>query len=545
MSETIANLIFKEDLPTIAEIEARYPKRQLKEGAIVTRVAPSPTGFMHVGTLYAAMIPERLAHQSEGVFILRIEDTDKKRELEGAAELISSSLLHYDINFDEGVVNENKEIGEYGPYTQSFREKIYKAYIKELVIKGHAYPCFCSEDEISENVRIQNLHKITPGYYGKWAKCRTLTENEIIENINAGKPFVIRYKSQGDKNKKIRVVDVIKGKIDFPEYNLDIVIMKSDGIPTYHFAHLIDDRLMGTTLVLRGDEWLSSLPLHIQLFELMGWEAPQYGHIAPIQKLDEGNKRKLSKRKDPEANVTYYDEQGYPKDAVIEYLLNLANSNFEDWRKENPLTPNKEFKLDLGKLNVSGALFDFQKLDNIAKNVVGTYGAEKLFDEGLNWAKKYDEELANLMSENSEYVKDIFRIERENTDKVRKDIAKWSDIKNEILYFFDNQFNPNYEILSSYEKQDIKNIVNDFIVGFDMDDDKQTWFEKIKVLTDKNGFCSNMKEFKKNKEAYKGSVADVTKIIRILLTGREQSPDIHSIMQVMGKERTVSRLSKF
>ena len=542
----ITDLIFKDEhLPTIAEIEAKYPKRNLPENAIVSRVAPSPTGFMHIGTLYAALIPERIAHQSGGVFMLRIEDTDRKRELEGATELISSSLKHYGIKYDEGVLGEGNEFGDYGPYTQSERGKIYRAYVKEFLERGLAYPCFCTEEEIAEQTRRQDLMKITPGYYGKWAKCRTLTENEIIQNIESGKPYVIRYKSHGDKNKKMRVHDLIKGKVDFPEYDLDIVIMKSDRLPTYHFAHLIDDHLMGTTLVLRGDEWLSSLPLHIQLFKTMGWEPPKYAHIAPIQKMDGSSKRKLSKRKDPEANVMYYEEHGYPKDAVIEYLLNLANSSFEDWRRANPLLPNGDFKLDIKKLNVSGALFDFVKLDNISKNVIATYTAERLYDESLDWAKKYDTELYDVMLKKADYVKNIFRIERENVKKVRKDIGKWTDVRHEILYFMDDYFKPDYSPLASMEKDEIKRIVHDFMSTYDSSDTKDVWFDKIKDLTEKNGYASNMKEYKADPSKFKGSIADVTNVIRVLITGRTQSPDIYAVMQVLGKERTLSRLAKF
>jgi glutamyl-tRNA synthetase len=540
--------LFPESLPTSNEIEKRYPPRELKDGAMVTRIAPSPTGFMHIGGLYAALISERLAHQTDGVFYLRIEDTDKKREVEGASELITESLEHYGIKIDEGETTSKQEIGQYGPYKQSERAEIYKTYVKSLVEKGQAYPCFSTNEELEEMRNIQEAQSVRPGYYKQWAKWRDKSDQEVLRALEEGKKFVIRFKSDGDFNNKIFIKDVLLGDRELSENDQDIVIMKSDGLPTYHMAHIIDDHLMGTTHVIRGNEWLSSLPLHLQLFKAMDWQPPKYGHIFPIQKMEDSSKRKLSKRKDPEANVAYYDEQGYPEDAIIEYLLNLANSNFEDWRKANPNKSNQTFALTLEKLSSSsGPLFDFNKLNDISKEVVAKYSAEEVYGNVLNWAKKYDTELAKIMEENSEYTKRILDIERSDAIKVRKDIGKWSDVKKEIWYFFDQTFHltkeDTYHNLSGIDLRDVESIIKSFIESYNENDSKDEWFEKIKNISLEHSYAESAKAFKKSPEKYKGNVADVAKIFRVLLTGRTQTPDLYSIMQVMGKDRVLKRLS--
>ena len=548
MKAEIINKIFPNPLPTIEEIEAKYPPRQLPEGAKVTRVGPSPTGLMHIGNLIAALIPERLAHQSNGVFFLRIEDTDQKRKVDGAVDLILNSLYGYGIQNDEGPVLNGPEKGNYGPYFQSARKEIYQAYVKDWLEKDLAYPCFCTEEENEKNHALQVAQNARPGYHGGWARCRNLSEETVLQNLNEGKKFVIRFKSPGHYNKKIVIQDVLRGKREFPENDLDIVILKGDGLPTYHFAHLIDDHLMGTTHVIRGEEWLSSLPLHIQLFQAMGWKPPKYGHIAHVQKMDEnGNRRKFSKRLDPEAKLTYYSEKGYPKTALIEYLLNLANSNFEDWRRANPDKPYTDFELSLNKLNSSGALFDLVKLNSISKDVIGKMTAREIYDYALEWMKNYDVPFSEVMEKNKDYMIRIFNIEREGVKKVRKDIAVWSDVKNEVSYFFDDQFTLTtgeaYKLLSPLSVNHIMKIVNAFVENYDEADSKEVWFEKIKKIAEVNGFATDMKAYKAEPSNFKGSVADVAKVLRIFVTGKEQSPDLYAIMQVMGKDRVLKRLT--
>ena len=537
--------IFPNPLPSIDDILNKYKKRNLPEGSKVTRIAPSPTGFMHIGGIYTALICERVAHQSNGVFFLRIEDTDTKREVEGATKLICSSLSNYNILPDEGIDSNGQEFGDYGPYKQSERKSIYQAFIKYMLEQGKAYPCFATTEELDELRKKQELSGARPGYYSHWAKYRNLSETQILEKLDAGIPFVIRFKSEGNYNNKIVIQDGLKGKINFPENDLDVVIMKSDGLPTYHFAHVIDDTLMGTTHVIRGDEWLSSLPLHIQLFKALGFTPPKYTHISPIQKMDGDSRRKLSKRHDPEADVRYYDSVGYPKDAVIEYLLNLANSNFEDWRRNNPSKSYKDFNLELKKLSPSGALFDFVKLNNISKEIIAKMSAEELFTNSFEWAKQNDPELYSLMQQNSDYVKSILSIERTGAKNARKDIAKYSDIKEEIKYFFDDRFSISDDKIS--EIKDIpssKEIVKDYIEIFNETDTKQEWFNKMLTLSSKYGFAKNAKEYKLNPSNYKGDVSSVVKIFRILLTGKTQSPDLSEIQKTMGSTRVLNRLKQ-
>lgn len=536
--------IFPNTLPTVEEIEAKYKRRNLDDGAKVTRIAPSPTGFMHIGGIYTALICERVAHQSNGVFFLRIEDTDTKREVEGATELICSSLANYGIIPDEGFDATGREFGDYAPYKQSARKEIYQAYIKKMLETGLAYPCFATPEELEKVRHEQEVSGARPGYYGRWAKYRDYPIEKVEEKLASGTPFVIRFKSNGSYNNKVVIQDGLKGKINFPENDLDIVIMKSDGLPTYHFAHVIDDYLMGTTHVIRGDEWLSSLPLHIQMFKAMGFKVPKYTHIAPIQKMDGDSRRKLSKRHDPEADVRYYDSVGYPRTAVIEYLLNLANSSFEGWRRANPNASYKDFKLELNKLSPSGALFDFVKLNNISKEIIAKMTTDEIFKNTYDWARSNDEKLLKIMDENPDYVRAILSIERTGAKNSRKDIAKYSDVLGEITYFFDDDFSLSDDAKS--ELKSVKNyaeLVNAYIPMFNENDTKEEWFAKMQQLADQFNFAKNGKEYKANPSAFNGDISSVVKVFRILITGKTMSPDLSEIQHVMGRDRVLSRLN--
>ena len=538
----LANAIFP-DAKDITYYEEKYPERNLKEGAIVTRFAPSPTGFVHIGGLYQSLIARKLANQTEGVFLLRIEDTDQKREVENGITDIVQSLDRFGIEPDEGMVSETEGKGNYGPYRQSMRKEIYQSYAKYLIEQGKAYPCFCTPEDLEEMRTKQENAKIRPGYYGVWAKCRNITVEEAIEKIKNGEKYIVRFKSPGREDRKIKHHDVIKGNVDFPENDQDIVIIKADGLPTYHFAHAVDDHLMRTTHVIRGDEWLSSVPLHLQLFHELGFKPPKYAHIAPIMKNDNGNKRKLSKRKDPEAAVSYYDEMGIPKEAVNEYLLNIANSNFENWRRANKDKSIDEFELQLNKMSVSGALFDMVKLLDVGKTVISKFTAEEVYENAFNWAKTYDKELEEMLQD-KEYALKIFGIERGNK-KPRKDIAKWSDVKENIEYMYDDKFFAKkqeypYQVIN--EKEDVDKILDLYIEKYyDENDDKQQWFDKIKELAGELGYAKEVKEFKANPDSYKAHVGDVSTVLRVALTGRTNTPDMYEIMQVLGRESIEKR----
>lgn len=540
----LADLIFP-NAKEISYYEEKYPNRNLKEGAVVTRYAPSPTGVMHIGGLYQALIAKKLSKQTDGVFFLRIEDTDQKREIENGVSEIVSSLKDFGMEADEGMLTDTEEKGNYGPYKQSLRKEIYQAYAKYLIEQGKAYPCFCTPEDVEQIRQKQESAKIRPGYYGVWAKCRNITVEEAIEKIKNGDKYIIRFKSLGREDRKIKHHDIIKGNVDFPENDQDVVIIKADGLPTYHFAHAIDDHLMHTTHVIRGDEWLSSVPLHLQLFHELGFKAPKYAHIAPIMKNDDGNKRKLSKRKDPEAAVSYYAKEGIPAEAVKEYLLNIANSSFENWRRQNKDKSIDEFELQLNKMSVSGALFDMVKLLDVSEIVISKMSAEEVYEKSLNWATKYDENLAKLL-ENKEYALKVFGIERGN-QKPRKDIAKWSDVMENIEYMYDESFNSQlhkdeYQVIN--DKEDIKKILKLYIEKYyDANDDKQTWFNKIKELAGEMGYAKEVKEFKANPGVYKAHVGDVSTVIRIALTKRTNTPDMYEIMKVLGKDRVISRLN--
>ena len=541
----LAELIFP-DAKDISYYEEKYPRRNLKEGAIVTRFAPSPTGFVHIGGLYQSLIAKKLANQTDGVFFLRIEDTDQKREVENGITDIVNSLKDFGLEPDEGMISETEEKGEYGPYQQSKRKEIYQSYAKYLIEQGKAYPCFCTPEEVEEMRQKQEAAKIRPGYYGAWAKCRHLTVEEMVEKIKNGEKYIVRFKSPGREDRKIKHKDVIKGNVEFPENDQDIVIIKADGLPTYHFAHAVDDHLMGTTHVIRGDEWLSSVPLHLQLFHELGFKPPKYAHIAPIMKNDNGNKRKLSKRKDPEAAVSYYEEEGIPKEAVKEYLLNIANSTFENWRRANPDKDISEFQLQLNKMSVSGALFDMVKLLDVGKTVISKFTAEKVYEEAFKWAKRHDEELEKLL-ENKEYSLKVFGIERGNK-KPRKDIAKWSDVKENIGYMYDELFysEPHdypYQVINN--KEEIDKILTLYTEKYYSDeDDKQTWFDKIKELSGELGYAKEVKEFKANPGKYTAHVGDVSTVLRVALTSRTNTPDMYEIMKILGKKRIVERFKK-
>ena len=539
----LANLIFP-DAKEISYYEEKYPERNLPEGAVVTRFAPSPTGFVHIGGLYQALVARTVAEKTGGVFFLRVEDTDQKREVENGVTGIVNSLKDFDMAPDEGMISDTEEIGNYGPYKQSLRKEIYQAYAKYLLEQGKAYPCFCTPDDLEEIRNKQEAAKLRTGYYGVWAKCRNLSVEEMAEKVKAGEPYIIRFKSPGREDRKIKHKDVIKGNVDFPENDQDIIIIKSDDLPTYHFAHAVDDHLMHTTHVIRSDEWLSSVPLHLQLFHELGFKAPKYAHISPIMKNDNGGKRKLSKRKDPEAAVSYYKEQGIPTDAVKEYLLNIANSTFENWRRANSDKKIEEFDFQLNKMSVSGALFDMIKLLDIGKTVISKMTAEDVYEKSLKWAEEYDNELADLLKD-KEYALKIFGIERGNK-KPRKDIAKWSDVKENISYMYDSEFYKNtqeypYQPAIS-NKEDISKILDLYIEKYyDENDDKQTWFDKIKEVAGKMGYAKEVKEFKANPGMYKAHVGDVSTVLRVALTSRTNTPDMYEIMQVLGKDRIAKR----
>ena len=542
----LADLIFP-DAKEISYYEEKYKRRNLPEGAEVLRVAPSPTGNVHIGTIYQALVAKKLTKQTKGVFYARVEDTDQKREIEGGITQIINSLKSFDLEPDEGMINEDEWNGEYGPYKQSLRKDIYQSYAKYLLEQGKAYPCFATNEELEEMRAKQEAAKVRTGYYGVWAKYRNLSIEEAAKKIKAGEPYIVRFKSPGREDRKIKHKDVIKGNVEFPENDQDIIIIKSDGLPTYHFAHAIDDHLMGTTTVTRGDEWLSSVPLHLQLFQELGFKPPKYAHTPTLLKNDEGNKRKISKRKDPEAAASYYEEVGIPSLAVKEYLLNIANSSFENWRRQNPDANIDEFDFQLNKMSVSGALFDMVKLLDVSKIVVSRYTADRIYNESIKWAEKYDKELYDLLQD-KEYALKVFGIERGNV-KPRKDIAKWSDVKENIEYMYDSEF---YNKPISYEFQKItdKELINKILTlyiekYYNAEDDKQTWFDKIKDLSEELGFAREVKEFKQEPEKWPGHVGDISTVLRVALTGRSNTPDLYEIMQVLGKERIFKRFNLF
>ena len=542
----LADLLFPHITGTVAELEEKYPERKLPEGARVTRFAPSPTGYLHIGGLFGALVDVLTAKATKGVSYLRIEDTDKKREIDDGVSAIINGFDSFGIDFDEGVTGFNEEKGDYGPYTQSKRAEIYQTVAKELVQKGLAYPCFCTAEELSAIREEQEKgDALIWGYFGKWAKCRDLSFEEIEANIKAGKPYVLRFRSEGQEDKRIFFDDIIRGKIEMPENIIDEVLLKSDGIPTYHFAHACDDHFMRTTHIIRGEEWISSVPKHIALFKACGFRVPKYAHTPQVMKIDEedGTKRKLSKRKDPEAAVSYFVEQGFPKESLIEYLLTLLNSNFEDWRRANPKEDAFAFPFNLKKMSPSGCLFDLIKLNDVSKNVVSVMDADTVYSYIAQWAEKYDEEFFNEFTKNPEFSRNMVNIDRESP-KPRKDIAKWSEVKEYFAYMFDAYFTPAFDLPENIQKEDAKAILQKYAEIYDEADDKDAWFSKIKDMCEPLGFTPNVKEFKKNPEAFKGHVGDVSTVIRLAVTGRKNTPDLCSIMKLLGKDTVTARINE-
>lgn len=540
--EKLAELLFSDIDKTPEYYEQLYPQRPLAEGARVSRFAPSPTGFLHIGGLFAAMVAKLNASTTKGVFFLRIEDTDKKREITDGVSEIIKGLEAFGVTPDEGVMGFEKEEGNYGPYQQSHRREIYRCFAKDLVLKGLAYPCFCSEEELNTLREKQEAENVNKGYYGKWAHCRNLSYEEQEKLIKEGKPYVLRLRSPGNEEHKISFDDLVKGKIEMPENIMDVVLLKTDGIPTYHFAHAVDDHLMRTTHVIRGDEWIASVPLHIQLFKCCGFKVPKYAHIAPIMKEENGGKRKLSKRKDPEAAVTYYSQEGYPKESVIEYLLTLANSNFEDWRKTNKTAPQSAFPFNLKKMSASGALFDLAKLNDVSKNVISVMSSEEVYTLVTDWAKEYNEKLYALLTRDPEFSTKLFSIDR-GTAKPRKDIAKWSEIESYCEYFFDELYTPDYTMPENVSNEEAAAILKKYLEVYSHSQDKDGWFDTVKSICEPLGYTPNVKEYKKNPEAYKGHVGDVSSVIRIAVTSRRNTPDLYAIMQLLGEEKVRERIA--
>lgn len=537
----LADLLFPSVTMTEEELEEKYPPRNLAEGAIVSRMAPSPTGFVHLGNLVQGITSERLTHQSGGCLFLRVEDTDQKREVQGAVEILIDTLKYYNINFDEGATKDG-DFGTYAPYRQRQRRDIYHVYAKRLVKQGMAYPCFCTEEELASIHTEQEALKENYGYYGKWAKWRDREIADIEAELNQGKSWVLRFRSTGSIENKIKFTDYIKGNLEITENDIDHVLLKSDGIPTYHFAHAVDDHLMRTTHVVRGDEWLSTLPFHVQLFGALGFKLPKYLHIGPLMKMDGDSKRKLSKRKDPELALTFYKQEGYPAQSLYEYILTILNSNYEDWRRANPYASTDEFKFSYKKMNPAGSLFDAAKLLDVSKNVISRMSAEDVYEQSLAWAKEFDAELYEEMSQNADYTKSIFAIGRGGKNP-RKDIAVWKDVRGYVDFFFDKLFAVADEYPEKFSKQDIKLTLEEFARTFDINDDSGVWFEKIKDIADMIGFASDMKAYKQNPDAYKGNVSDISMFIRIAISGKMNAPDMYSSMQILGYDRVIGRIN--
>lgn len=543
MNHKLANLLYPNVTETMEDLEARYPKRDLSEGAKVTRLGPSPTGFIHLGNLYGAFADERLAHQSDGKFLLRIEDTDNKRKVEGAEELIIKSLDYFGLHFDEGVMLDGQR-GLYGPYRQSERAKIYHVVAKYLVEIGRAYPSFVTEDELEKIREEQKAQKLLTGYYGKWATDRDLSYEEIEARLKEGQPWTLRLRSMGDVNETRIIKDEIRTHVTIHPNNIDVVLLKTDGIPTYHFAHVVDDHFMHVTHVLRGEEWLATLPIHIELFETLGFELPSYCHSTHLMKLDEGTKRKLSKRKDPESALSYYIELGYHPDSVREYMMTLLNSDYEEWRLANPVEPLENFILSLDKMGNTGALLDLEKLDNISKEVLLRKPKEELASFIISWAKDYALELYPIYDENKVVLKEVLDIGR-NGNKPRKDLIYAKQISEFIGYFFDETFKVEDELTEGISKEAAKKILVDYLDFYDETLDNQAWFEKVKAYAEAENYAIKMKEYKKTPELFKGSIADLTSVLRLALTGRQNAPDLWMVQQLLGKEKVKQRLSNY
>ena len=537
--QALADLLFPNVTDTPDTLEEKFPPRNYPEGAVITRMAPSPTGFVHLGNLVQGLTSERMAHQSGGVLFLRVEDTDAKREVPGAVEVLINTLKHYGIHFDEGATIDG-DSGAYGPYRQRQRAGIYHVYAKKLVSEGMAYPCFCTEEELSAMREKQEANKETTGYYGKYAMWRDRSMEDIQAQLSAGNPWVLRFRSTGSIENQFKFDDLVKGKLTITENDIDHVLLKSDGIPTYHFAHAVDDHLMRTTHVVRGDEWLPTLPFHIQLFKALGFKLPKYVHIGPLMKMDGTSKRKLSKRKDPELALTFYKAEGFPVEAVYEYIMTLLNSNYEDWRRANPAAPATDFAFSPKKLNPAGNLFDYAKLTDVSKNVIATMDAEKVYTLLTEWAKEFDPDFGCKLESDPDYAKAILAIGR-GGKKPRKDIAVWKEAKAYMGFFYDAYLEkPVFD--EKFSAETVKTALSKFIEKFDISDDSGVWFDKVKAITEEMGFTTDMKAYKADPDAFPGTVADVSTFIRQAVTGKTNSPDLYTVMQILGYDRTVARI---
>lgn len=544
-NQKLADLLYPNARPIKYWFE-RYPERKLPAGAQVTRFAPSPTGFLHIGGVYMAMLSSTIAKQTKGLCMLRIEDTDQNREVKGGIDAIINGIGAFGVHFDEGKLSLKEEIGYYGPYVQSKRTDIYRSFAREMVLRGKAYPCFCTAQDLNNMRAEQEQNKQNPGYYGKYAKCRDLTYEQIEQNIHNGKSWVLRFKCPYTIEDKMQTHDFVRGDRLIPcNYN-DVVIMKSDGTPPYNFAHVVDDTLMHTTLVVRGDEWLSSLTEHLQLFEALGLNPPAYAHTSTIQKIDllTGERRKISKRKDPEANVEFFVRLGYPVKAVFDYLMTLANSNFEDWRNANPIAPIDDFVFDISKINTSGALFDIVKLNDVSKNTISTMSAKQVYDLAYEWALKYDTELQSIMERDPKYYAAILNIDRD-IPKPRKDISHWAELKSLYNYMFDDSFDPKSVVFpDKFSVNQVKYVLTNYVNYYNTTDDQSLWFNRIKDLAEAMGFSREVKDFKKEPEKYPGHCGDVSTILRVALTGRTMTPNLYDICKLLGKDRIKKRLNQ-
>ncbi len=537
--QALAALLFPDVKDTPESLEEKYPLRQLPEGAVVTRMAPSPTGFVHLGNLVMGLTAERMAHQSGGVLFLRVEDTDAKREVPGAVEVLINTLKHYGISFDEGATIDG-DFGNYGPYRQRQRAEIYHVYAKLLVEQGMAYPCFCTEQELSDMRTQQEANKENTGYYGKYAIWRDRSLEDIQAQLTAGNPWVLRFRSTGSVENQFKFDDLVKGKLTVTENDIDHVLLKSDGIPTYHFAHAVDDHLMRTTHVVRGDEWLPTLPFHIQLFKALNFKLPKYVHIGPLMKMDGTSKRKLSKRKDPELALTFYKSEGFPVEAVYEYIMTVLNSNFEDWRRANPDEDVDKFAFSPKKLNPAGSLFDYAKLTDVSKNVIARMDAEKVYTLLTEWAKEFDPDFYEKLAADPDLAKSILAIGR-GGKKPRKDLAVWKDAKDYMGFFYPEYLEkPVFD--QRFDKATILAALEKFLESFSIADDSAVWFDKVKAITEALGFTTDMKAYKADPDAFPGTVADVSTFIRQAVTGKTNSPDLYTVMQTLGYEKTVARI---
>ncbi len=537
--QALADLLFPDVTDTPESLEERFPLRNAPEGAVITRMAPSPTGFVHLGNLVQGLTSERMAHQSGGVLFLRVEDTDAKREVPGAVEVLIDTLKHYGIAFDEGATHTG-DAGLYGPYRQRQRAAIYHVYAKKLVSEGQAYPCFCTEDELAAMRERQEANKETTGYYGSYAMWRDRPMEDIQAQLAAGNPWVLRFKSMGSIENQFKFDDLVKGKLTITENNVDHVLLKSDGIPTYHFAHAVDDHLMRTTHVVRGDEWLPTLPFHIQLFKALGFKLPKYVHIGPLMKMEGSSKRKLSKRKDPELALTFYKAEGFPVEAVYEYIMTLLNSNYEDWRRANPNAPATDFKFSPKKLNPAGNLFDYAKLTDVSKNEIAKMDAKKAYALLTAWAKEFDPDFGEKLAADPEFATAILSIGR-GGKKPRKDLATWKEAKSYMGFFYD-EYLESPVFPEKFPAETVRTALEKFLAAYDDSDDSSAWFDKVKAITEEMGFTTDMKAYKADPDAFPGTVADISSFLRIAVTGKQNSPDLYSVMQILGYDRSLKRI---